>query len=172
LGGSSEIRSGDYTVYYSVGDRAERGVAILMHKSIVKSVVKKSVYSDRTIAVKLKAEPVNILIFQVYMPTSEYEDEVEELYNISEEILEEDGKGGTNTIIMGDWNSVVGDTAHHNTVRPYGLGRRNQRGQMLIDFCERNGLVIKTHGSKNLKEDCTPGNHQGIGVDINWTMCY
>jgi hypothetical protein len=37
------------------------------------------------------------------MPTSEYEDdEVEELYDVTEEILEEDGKGETNTIIMGD----------------------------------------------------------------------
>jgi hypothetical protein len=41
--GQSEIRSGYYTVYYSGGDRAERGVAIVVHKSIVKSVVKKSV---------------------------------------------------------------------------------------------------------------------------------
>jgi hypothetical protein len=56
--GEGEIRSGDYTVYYCGGDRAERGVAIVVHKSIVKSVVKKSVYSDRIIAVKLKAEPV------------------------------------------------------------------------------------------------------------------
>jgi uncharacterized membrane-anchored protein len=33
------------------------------------------------------------------MPTSEYEDdEVKELYDIIEEILEEDGKGATNTI--------------------------------------------------------------------------
>jgi hypothetical protein len=31
-----EIRSGDYTVYYCGGDRAERGVAIVVHKSIVK----------------------------------------------------------------------------------------------------------------------------------------
>jgi hypothetical protein len=38
--------------YYSGGDRAERGVAIVVHKSILKSVVKKSVYSDRIIAVK------------------------------------------------------------------------------------------------------------------------
>jgi hypothetical protein len=36
------------------------------------------------------------------MPTSEHEDnEVEELYDIIEEILEEDGKGDKNTIIMG-----------------------------------------------------------------------
>jgi hypothetical protein len=34
---------------------------------------------------------------------------VEELYDIIEEIFEEDGKGARNTIIMGDWNSVVGE---------------------------------------------------------------
>jgi len=67
-------------------------------------------------------------MMQVYMPTSEHEDdEVEELYDITEEILEEDGKGDTNTIIMGDWNSVVGDGSYRNTVGPHGLGRKNQR---------------------------------------------
>jgi hypothetical protein len=75
------------------------------------------------------------------MSTSEHEDdEVEELYDIIEEILEEDGKGDTNTIIMGDWNSGVGDESYGNIVRPRGLGRKNNRGQMLINFCERNGL--------------------------------
>ena len=34
----------------------------------------------KTIAIKLRAEPINILMMQVYMPTSEHEDdEVEEL---------------------------------------------------------------------------------------------
>ena len=45
-----------------------------MHKMIVRSVVKKIVCNDRITAIKLKAEPVNILVIQVYMPTSEYED--------------------------------------------------------------------------------------------------
>ena len=94
---------GDYTVYYSGGEGAERGVAIVVHKSAVRSVVKKIVCNDRIIAIKLKAEPVNILIMQVYMATSEYEDdEVENLYDTVEEILEEDLKGDTNNIILGD----------------------------------------------------------------------
>ena len=38
--GQGEIRSGDCTVYYSGGEGAERGVAIVVHKSIVRSVVK------------------------------------------------------------------------------------------------------------------------------------
>ena len=39
--GQGEIRSGDDTVYYSGGERAERGVALVVHKSVVRSVVKK-----------------------------------------------------------------------------------------------------------------------------------
>ena len=27
-------------------------------------------------------------------------------------------------------------------VGPHGLGRKNHRGQMLINFCERNGLIV------------------------------
>jgi hypothetical protein len=58
------------------------------------------------------------------MPTSEHEDEeVEELYDIIEEIFEEDGKGNTNTIIMEDWNSVAGVGSYRNIVGPHGLGR-------------------------------------------------
>jgi exonuclease III len=75
-------------VYYSGGERAEKGVAIVVHKNVVRSVVKKIVCNDRIIAIKLHAEPINILMIQMYMPTSEHEDDkVEELYGIIEEIL-------------------------------------------------------------------------------------
>jgi exonuclease III len=141
--GQGKIRSGDYTVYYSGGERAEKGVAIVVHKSVVRSVAKKIVYDDRIIAIKLQAEPINILMIQVYMPTSEHEDdEDEELYGVIKEILEEYGKGNTKTIIMWDWNSVVGDEPYRNIVGPHGLGRNNHRGQMLINCCERNGLSV------------------------------
>ena len=89
------------------------------------------------------------------------------VYGVIEEILEEDGKGNTNTIIMGEWNSVVGDEPYRNIAGPHGLGRKNHRGQMLINFCERNGLIVTTHGSGSLREDCTHGRNQKIGVDIS-----
>jgi len=74
----------------------------------VRSVVKRIVSNDRIIAITLQAKPINILIMQAYMPTSELEDdEVEELYDIIEGILEEEGKGDINTIIMVDWNVLL-----------------------------------------------------------------
>jgi exonuclease III len=100
------------------------------------------VCNNRIIAFMLNAEPVNVLIVQVYMPTSDYEDEeVEELYDRIEDVLE-DGKGDINTIIMGDWNSVVGDNTNGNICGPCGLRNRNKRGQMRTDFCGRAGFVI------------------------------
>jgi hypothetical protein len=47
------IRSGDYTLYYSGGEKAERGVAVVVHKSIVTSVAK-IVCNDRIIALESK----------------------------------------------------------------------------------------------------------------------
>jgi len=131
-------------VDYSGGERAEKAVAIVLLKSTVRSVFKKSVYNDRIIAIKLEAEPINILMMQVYTPTSEHEyDEVEDLCDIIEGILEEEeGKADTNTIIMGDWHSVVGDESYKNIVAPHFLGRKNHRVQMFINFCERNGLIV------------------------------
>ena len=51
-------------MYYSGGEPAERGVPIVVHRSIVRSVVKKIVCNDRIIAIKLKVEPVNVLIIK------------------------------------------------------------------------------------------------------------
>jgi tRNA A37 threonylcarbamoyltransferase TsaD len=74
-------------VYYSGSERAERKAAIMVHKSMVRSTVKKIA--------------CNILLVQVYMLVPMFEaNEVEELHNIIEEILEEDGKRETNIIII------------------------------------------------------------------------
>jgi hypothetical protein len=59
-----------------------------------------------------------------------------------EDVLQEDGKGETNTIIMGDWSSAVADKSCRNIVGPQGQGRRNQSSQMLVEFSDRNKLVI------------------------------
>jgi exonuclease III len=120
---------------------AEREVPRAVQKSTDRSAVK-IMYNDRNTALMLQAETRSILILQVYMPTSEYEDDkVEELYGVTKEIISEDGKGVTRTIIMGTWNSVVGDKSYGSIVGPHALGRRNHRGHVLIN-CERTGLDI------------------------------
>ena len=46
----------------------------------------------------------------------------QKLYDTIEEILEEDGKGDTNVIVLGDWKNAVGDETYRNIVGSHGLG--------------------------------------------------
>jgi len=79
------------------------------------------------------------------------DDHMDEMCNITEEILEEDRKGETKTIKMRDWNSVVGEKSHRNIAGRQRLGRISQTGQMLIDVCGRNSLVIANTWFKKTK---------------------
>jgi hypothetical protein len=47
-------------------------------------------------------------------------------YNVTEEILEEDGNGETNTIKMGEWNSEFGNKSHQNIVQPLCTGKEKR----------------------------------------------
>ena len=46
-------------------------------------------------------------------------------------------------MIMGDWNAKIGKSVHKSdNIGPYGLGDRNERGDLLEDFCVANELVV------------------------------
>ena len=58
--------------------------------------------SNRIMWIRLKGENLDTLIIQVSMPTSDHQDEeVEEMYDVGEEIIDTHGRRG-NLIIMGD----------------------------------------------------------------------
>jgi hypothetical protein len=48
-----------YIIYFSEGERAERVIAVVVHESIVRSVVTTMLCRERIIALKLKAELVS-----------------------------------------------------------------------------------------------------------------
>ena len=65
-------------------------------------VTKIVLQNDRLLLVKTQAEPVDLIISQVYTPTSTHEDnEVEEMYEQLDYLIKAE-KGNTNLIVMGD----------------------------------------------------------------------
>src|SRR6476469_9786290 len=92
--------------------------------------------------VKVKDDLVDMLIVQAYLPTTDYEDEeVEKVYDQLEEILGKQ-KGTDNVIVIGDFNAVVGEGKEDRVVGKFGLGKRNDRTERLIEFCKSQNLVI------------------------------
>lgn len=43
---------------------------------------------------------------------------------------------------MSDWNVVVGEEKVNNVTGAFGLGRRNERGERLLEFCAKHNLII------------------------------
>lgn len=99
--------------------------------------------SDRIIMVKIEAQPTNLCVIQVYFPTSSSsEEEIDSIYEQLEEVLSLTEEK-SNLILMGDFNAQVGScTSNQECVGKFALGKRNARGERLIEFCEQNDMII------------------------------
>src|SRR5437867_10692556 len=127
---------------YSGGEAKQREVEIIFDEEMAKRVVEVEKCSDRLIMVKVNTTPVDMVLIQVYMPTTTHEDdEVEEMYEQIERIINKQ-KGNTNVIVMGDFNASVGEGSDEKVIGKYGLGKRNERGEMLSSFCKKNQLMV------------------------------
>jgi Reverse transcriptase (RNA-dependent DNA polymerase) len=129
-------------IIHTAGEMGQSGVAILIEERMAKSIVKIERHGSRMIEVKIRAEPVDIVLIQVYMPTTKHEEEdVDNMYELLEAILDRT-KGTDYVMIMGDWNAVVGEGKEGKSIGKYGLGKRNNRGEKLTEFCERRELMV------------------------------
>ena len=106
--GQGEMRSGEYTVFHSGDKRGRNGVGIIMRNSVAKRVQKVMYVDDRLIVLRIGMRPRDLVIAQVYMPTTDWGDEdIERVYENIDSAIE--GEKNCCRIIMGDWNAVVGE---------------------------------------------------------------
>ena len=126
--------------------------------------------------VRLRGKPTDIVIVHVYMPTSDHdEEEVDEMYDKIEELLETETKGKDYTLIIGDWNAVVGEGKEEKYVGHYGLRCRNQRGEKLVEFCRRKQLCITniwfTGKRRRRYTWANPGDSARYHIDYTMAKC-
>ena len=90
------------------------------------------------ISVHFQGKSFNIMVFQLYAPTSE-EVEVEWFYEHLQDLLELTPKKS----VIGDRKSKVGSQETSGVTGKFGLGVQNEAGQRLMEFCQENTLVIE-----------------------------
>ena len=79
--------------------------------------------------------PFNIMVIQIYAPTSNAEEaEVERFYEDLHDFLELTPKKDV-LFIIGYWNAKVGSQETPGVTVKFGLGVQNEAGQRLIEFC-------------------------------------
>ena len=94
------------------------------------------------ISVRFQGRPFNITVIQVYAPTSNAEEaEAEQVYEDLQNLLERTPKKHV-LFMIGDWNAKVGSQETPGVTGKFGFGIWNEAGQRLIEFCQKNAVVI------------------------------
>ena len=94
------------------------------------------------IPVRLQGKPFNITVIQVYAPTSNTEEaEAERFYEDLQDLLELTPQNDV-LFIIGEWNAKVESQETPGVTGKFNLEMRNEAGQILIEFCQENALVI------------------------------
>ena len=93
--------------------------------------------------ISVSKAPFNIIVIQVYAPTTNAkEDEVQWLCEDLQDLVELKQTKKDVLFIIGDWNAKVGSQEIPGIIGKFGLGRQNEAGQRLIEFCQENALAI------------------------------
>ena len=137
------FNSDDHYIYYCGQESLRRNeVAIIVNKRVRNAVLGCNLKNDRIISVCFQSKPFNIMVIQVYAPTSNAEEaEVEWYYEDLQDLLELTSKKDV-LFIIGDWNTKVGCQETPGVKGKFGLGVQNESGQRLTEFCQENILVI------------------------------
>ena len=128
------------------GKKRTNGVGFLVHRKHVNTVIKYEAFSERLAVLKLRAKFNNVVIIQCYSPTTSHSFEVvEQFYSDIQQVIDTTSKRDI-LFVNGDFNAKVGDL---HTVEPTVVGIHNNaprgfndRGEMLVNFCKQNDLVI------------------------------
>lgn len=132
--GTGDFWSDNYTIINSGtkdGRAGMKGVGIILEKSLGHRVTGYIQHSESIILVKLNTKPSDTIIIQVYMPTSNEEDEeINRLYDELNNLIDK-SKGEDNVIVLGYMNANIGEEKKGTIVGQYGLGVKNE--QLIVE---------------------------------------
>lgn len=137
----------NYKLYYSgvTEGRAKKGVGFIIKEDLENRIEHWEAVTPRITYITLLLEE-KLTIIQIYAPTTS-EDilELEQFYNKLQETINRTREKGHKMIIMGDWNSRIGNkqSKGNGTMGQHGGElTRNENGKRMIEFCLLNNILI------------------------------
>ena len=124
------------------------------------------------ILVHFQGKPFNIIVIQVYAPTTGTEEaEADRFFEDLQYFLELTSKKDV-LFIIGDWTARVRSKEIPGITGMFGLEIQNEAGRRLIEFCQENTLVIAYTLFNNPRDDSTHGHHQMVNTEIKLIMFF
>ena len=164
--GMGEFNSDDHHINYCEQESLGRnGVDVIVKKRVQNVVLRCNLINDRIISVCLQGKTFNIMVIQVYTPTSNDEEaEVEQFYEDLQALLELTPKKDV-LFIIGDWNAKVGSKETPGVTGKFDLGVQNEADQRLI-VLPREHTGYSKHPLPTTQEKTTHRYHQMVNIQI------
>ena len=138
------MTEGGHTWFGSGGCKGAYGIVFLLHAQWSYSAF--MAVSDRTAALDVRMHGHDMTFVGVYMPHSAKDDLlVESVYSAVEDQLQKATRSCRKIVLAGDFNAQVGSAAEGDdggVVGAKGFGRRNARGDWLIQWCTAHKLML------------------------------
>ncbi|XP_047482493.1 uncharacterized protein LOC125034636 [Penaeus chinensis] len=147
LAEAASLREKDYTFYWHgkpKDERREHGVGFAVKNSLLKMIEPPTNGSERILTMRLNTTTCPVTLISVYAPTlmasSDTKDEFYE--NLCATLLKVPPKD--QVILLGDFNARVGSDyeAWPSCLGKLNVGKVNENGQRLLEFCTRLNLCI------------------------------
>ena len=119
------------------------GVGFLINQKLAGNILKFSSVSDRIAWIEIKlSKRYSLKVIQVYAPTSQCPDEeIESFYDDIGQVMDQENT--KYTLLIGDFNAKVGKKEiGESSVGNFGVGERNGRGELLVNFAEKYNMRI------------------------------
>ena len=152
LAGLTEVRltgSGSHelngaSIFFSGGDRHERGVGLYLDSTLKNALLSWQPVSDRLLVARLKHRHGAMSVVVVYAPTEEANPADKDTFycqldSVVSRIPRHDHK-----LVLGDFNAVTGTSrfGYENVLGSFGSGVPNDNSERFISFCSSNGLSV------------------------------
>jgi len=135
--GEMKMDVGHKVWYIGEEKRREKGVAFMVNKDTVSSVIQCRPKSSRLISIRIAAVPKNITAIQVYAPTGSYlGEDVDNFYEDLEDTIAQIPKSDI-VVVLGEWSAKVGTDAYvdwNGKTGKFGFGNTNDRGLWRLEF--------------------------------------
>ena len=140
--GRITLSKSEHHFYWKGGHESKYGVGFIVNKNIAGNIIGFNDKSERIAQLTLKVNKNHhINIIQAYLPTSAHSDaDVDAVYEDIEEMLSK--HRAKYNIVLGDFNAKIGTGNTELCTGKFGLGTRNDRGDMLINFSLKHKLKI------------------------------
>lgn len=134
-----------HTILYSGNEKHHvNGVAIIMNKKCAQSLIEWKPISERIIMARFESNYCKLTFIQVYAPTNDKEEEIKkDFYGELQREINNIPKHDM-LLIAGDFNAKIGSdrTGFEKVMGTEGIGDRNENGDILLDFCINNEMIV------------------------------